>query len=153
MRADSPDSATSEPAMNAPSATEYPKASAASAAAKQMPMLVTSVMSALSARVTTRTSRGTMSAPTPISTTRKVASRTLVPRRTPAVIPPPAATAVSIATSRIAIRSSTTRMPNTMSRTRPVTFNSANAFATIVVLEMATIAPVNTLSMGVQPSA
>jgi len=47
-----PDSATSDPAKKAPSATEYPKVSARSAEAKQMPTLVTSVSSGESSLTT-----------------------------------------------------------------------------------------------------
>lgn len=53
--------------------------------------------------------------------------------------------------SRIAIRSSTIRMPTTSSRRRPRTFCSSNALAMIVVLEIATIAPAKSASWPVQP--
>ena len=54
--------------------------------------------------------------------------------------------------SRIAMRSSTIRMPTTSSRSGPRMPCSSNAFAMIVVLEIATIAPANRLSIVVQPN-
>ena len=65
--------------------------------------------------------------------------------------PPPEETAVRMAISRIAIRSSTIRTPTTSSGTFPETFCSSNALAMMVVLEMAMIAPAKTLSSTVQP--
>ena len=50
--------------------------------------------------------------------------------------------AVIPASIRIPTRSSMTRTERTSSRSRPVTPFSSNAFAMMVVLEMATIAPV-----------
>ena len=66
--------------------------------------------------------------------------------------PPPAATAVRIATSTIAMRSSKIRMPNTIWVTRPRIPCSTSALLTIVVLEIATIPAVKRLSVEVHPS-
>ena len=60
---------------------------------------------------------------------------------------------VRTASRKIAIRSSTIRIPNTSSLTRPFTLCSSNAFAMIVVLEIAIIAPAKMLSSVVQPSS
>ncbi len=49
--------------------------------------------------------------------------------------------------------SSTIRIPNTVSRTTPVTRCSANVRVTIVVLEMATMAPATSDSSVVQPKS
>jgi hypothetical protein len=80
-----------------------------------------------------------------------VASRTPVTARLPAETPPPVETAVRIARRKMAIRSSTIRTPSTTSVNGPDTRCSSNALTMIVVLEMATMAPVNTLSIVVQP--
>jgi hypothetical protein len=58
-----------------------------------------------------------------------------------------------MAMKTIAIRSSISRMPTTSSRSRPRIPCSSNALAMIVVLEIATIAPVNTLSITVHPKS
>ena len=70
-----PDSATSEPARNAPSATEYPAQSATSAAVKQNPMLATSVVSGLRSRAMLRIAGGTIRSPTANDPARKASSR------------------------------------------------------------------------------
>ena len=51
------------------------------------------------------------------------------------------------------MRSSKIRIPNTISVTRPRTRCSTNALLMIVVLEIATMPPVNRLSTVVHPSA
>ena len=66
--------------------------------------------------------------------------RPMVMASGPAESPLPEATAVRIAISRMAMRSSTMRMPTTNSRSLPLTPCSSNAFAMIVVLEIAMIA-------------
>ena len=71
----------------------------------------------------------------------------------PGETPAPVATAVSTAMKAMAKRSSTRRTPTTRSLSRPRTFRSSKAFAMMVVLEIATIAPAKTLSTGVQPRA
>lgn len=65
---------------------------------------------------------------------------------------PPAA-AVSTASSTIAVKSSASSTPKDSSRTRISTFCSSNALATMVVLEIETMAPLKTASIGVQPIA
>ena len=64
----------------------------------------------------------------------------------PADRPAPEAMAVRMASSRMAIRSSTMRMPKTICRMRPLTFRSPKARTMMVVLEMETRAPANRLS-------
>jgi len=71
----------------------------------------------------------------------------------PAETAAPEASVVSSASSRIAIRSSTISTPKTASAILPVMRFSANALTTMVVLEIEIIAPPNTASSGVQPSA
>ena len=71
------------------------------------------------------------------SAPRNVASRAIVIVRLRGERPAPVATAVNSAMRIIAIRSSTTRMPNTISRSLPCTPASSNALAMMVVLEIA----------------
>ena len=103
---------------------------------------------------TSRTSRGTTSMPTASSADqegRQLADGPGQRARPTARRPRPAA--VSTASSRMAIRSSTIRMPKTSSATLPLTFCSSNALTMMVVLEMAIIAPANRLSSAVQPNS
>ena len=72
--------------------------------------------------------------------------------RGPAARPLPEAIAVSTAISRTAIRSSTISTPTTSSRSVPVMPCSSNAFAMMVVLEIAMMAPANRLSTAVHPN-
>ena len=148
-----PDSATSAPMMNAPSATEYPNAVASSAAANASPTVVTSVVSSRRSRATDRTKRGTTSRPMPMSAARNVTSCRTVPpiSRRESALPWPSAERA--ASNRMAIRSSKTRMPKTVSRTTGSIGRSWKARAMIVVDEMATMAPVNTLSTADHPSS
>ena len=139
--------------MKAPRATEYPKACASSARAKQRPTLATMVVSGRFSRTTRRTARGTRNIPTTTRATRNAARRPTVTARGPGESPVPAAMAVRVASRRMAIRSSTMRIPTTISRSFPETRCSWKALATMVVLEMATTAPVNRLSTAVQPKA
>ena len=152
ISASCPDSAISEPAMKAPSATEYPNESASSAAAKQIPMLATSVVSGLPSLCTARIARGTVRMPNPMSGARNIASLTAVIPRSAAVTEPDPAMVVSTVSRKIAIRSSMMRIPKTSSVTRPFTFCSSNALTMIVVLEMPMIAPAKMLSIRVKPS-
>jgi hypothetical protein len=141
-----PDSATRAPPRKAPSATEKPNLRASSAEAKQMPMLATTVVSGRPILTRRRTSRGTTSMPTTSRPTRNPSSLPMVSARAKAERPTPDAAAVTMATSRMAIRSSTMRIPRTSSFRPPSIFCSAKALTMMVVLEMATRAPVNRLS-------
>ena len=87
-----------------------------------------------SRRARARIARGTISRPTPTRPTRNAASRPIVAseRHRPRGRCRDA-TAVRIAISRIAIRSSTTSTPTTSSRRRPRTWSSSKARAMIVV--------------------
>jgi hypothetical protein len=116
-------------------------------------MLATSVVSARPRLTTARIARGTVKSPTTTSPTRNAASRPVVSAIAPAERPLPVPTAVSTARSSTAIRSSTIRMPTTRSRMRPRTPCSSNAFAMIVVDEIASIEPENRHSTVVQPNA
>ena len=116
-------------------------------------MQATSVVSGLPRRTTARIVRGTIKKPSATSASRKAASRPIVSASAPAESPLPVETAVSAAIRKTAIRSSTIRMPTTSSRSRPPTRCSSNALAMIVVLEMASSAPLKRLSTGVQPNA
>ena len=147
-----PDSATSDPAMKAPSATEYPNESASSAAAKQIPMLATSVVSGCPRRRTARIARGTVRRPNPMSAVRNIASLMAVRRISVGDTAPDREIVVRIVRRKIAIRSSMMSIPNTSSVTRPFTFCSWNAFTMIVVLEIPVIAPAKMLSIRVNPS-
>ena len=120
---------------------------------KQIPMLAIRVVSRRPIATTARMERGTTSMPTTRSAARKPASASSVVASAPADRPAPVATAVSAAMNTIAIRSSTRRIPTTSSRSRPPIRSSSNTLAMIVVLEIATIAPVKTDSSGVQPNA
>ena len=64
----------------------------------------------------------------------------------------PAETVVRMAIRKIPIRSSMIRTPRTMSVNFPLTFCSSNAFAMMVVLEIAMMAPAYTLSSVVHPN-
>jgi hypothetical protein len=77
----------------------------------------------------------------------------LVTASAPNERPAPVDTAVSVAMSSTAIRSSTIRIPTTSSRSLPRISCSSKALAMMVVLEMAMIAPVNRLSSTVQSKA
>ena len=147
-----PDSAINDPAMKAPSATEYPKESASSAAAKQIPMLATNVVSGLPSRCTARIARGTVRIPNPIKGARNIASLTAVSPSSEAETAPDWAIVVRTVSRKIAIRSSMIRIPKTNSVTRPFTFCSSNALTMMVVLEIPTIAPAKMLSMRENPS-
>ena len=149
----SPDSATSEPAMKAPNATEYPKRSASNAAPNETPIETTTVVSGLPSARTARINGGIVTRPTAMRTTRKVASCTPVTASSPPESPAPDAIVDRRAMRRMAITSSTIRMPKTVSRTTPVTRCSLKVRATIVVLEIATIAPATSASIDVQPKS
>ncbi len=149
----SPDSATSEPARNAPSATDQPTERASRATPKHSPMLTTRVVSGRPRPATNRMSRGTTSIPAISSPARKAASRTSVKATGAADSAPPAASGPSAASSTIASRSSITSTPNTSSVKRPRTRCSAKARWMIVVEEIAIAPPANTLCSGVQPNS
>ena len=70
----------------------------------------------------------------------------------PAARPLPEAIAVSTAIKRTAIRSSTISTPTTSSRSFPLIPCSSNAFAMMVVLEIAMTAPAKRLSRVVHPN-
>ncbi len=148
----SPDSAASAPARKAPSATENPPRWAIQASPKQSPTAPTTSISWWRSATTSRTARGTTSIPK----MRKRASTTAsLASSSPMVAPEiwaPLAAAVSRAMSSMAARSSKIRVPNTISFTRPAIPSSMKVRATIMVLEMATVAPVNRLASGDQPS-
>jgi hypothetical protein len=112
-----------------------------------------SSVSGRSIRRTSRTVRGTTSIPTTSRQARNAPSFTTVPPRAPGETVAPAATAVRTARIMMATRSSTMRIPTTRSRSRPRTPSSSNAFATMVVEEIATMAPTNTLCRTVHPNA
>ncbi len=137
----SPDSAISDPAMNAPNATEYPNDAANSAAAKHKATETMSVVSGRFMLTTARMRRGTTSRPTTMSIARNDANCTPVTQRSATVRSVPADSVVSTATSTMAMRSSVMSTPRTRSVNRPVTRCSANALAMIVVDEMAMAAP------------
>ena len=102
-------------------------------------------------RTTARIVRGTTRRPTPMSPARNVARRAPVTARLEADTAVPVATVVRIAMRKMPMRSSMMRTPKTISVNRPFTPCSSNAFAMIVVLEIAMTAPANTLSSVVQP--
>jgi hypothetical protein len=102
-------------------------------------------------RTTARIVRGTTRRPTPMSPARNVASRAPVTARLEAETAVPVATVVRIAMRKMPMRSSMMSTPKTTSVNRPFTRCSSNAFAMIVVLEIAMTAPANTLSSVVQP--
>ena len=136
-----PDSATRAPAMKAPSATEYPKTRARRAQPKQMPTLATSVVSGRFRRTTARIRRGTVSIPTTSSPARNKARRPPVMASSRADRAVPEETVVRIVKRRIAIRSSTIRMPKTISVNFPLIPCSMNTAPMITVLEMERAAP------------
>jgi hypothetical protein len=99
-----------------------------------------------------RTVRGTKSMPMAMRPHRKSARRPVVSAISDADRPEPEAMAVSVAIRRMAMRSSKMSTPTTSWRTVGSTRCSVKALAMMVVLEMATMAPVNTLSRVVQPN-
>lgn len=148
-----PDSATSVPAKNAPSATEKPAASAARARPKQSPMQTTTRSSVLRRPTTKRTSRGTTKRPTMRMSPSTSASFPITPPIASALSPSPAATAVSTAASTIASTSWITSMLMTCSRTSGPGSRSSKTFDTSMVLEMAIDAPRKIAAFVSQPSA
>ena len=127
--------------MKAPSATEYPKTWASSAEAKQIPTLATSVVSARSSRTAASIRRGTISIPQTRRLARNARSRPPAHASSRAETELPTETVERIASRRMTIRSSTIRMPKTVSVNFPLMLCSENALMMIVVLEMARIAP------------
>ena len=147
-----PDSATSAPAMNPPSATEYPAAALSTASPKQIPSAATSVVSGRRSATAALIALGTTSMPPAASASRKSPSRASVAASSGPEKVSPAASVVSTAISRIATRSSITSTPNTMSRSRRSACRSASVRETTIVLEIATMPAARSAGSPTQPS-
>ena len=115
-------------------------------------MPATSVVSPRFCLTTPRMKRGTTNSPAANSATKKPISLPIVSANSPGDRSLPDATAVRIASSKIAIMSSNTSTANVTSTKPPRTFCSSNALATSIVDEMPRHAPANRLSTSVQPN-
>src|SRR5215469_5189174 len=145
------DSATRQPARNAPSTTVYPARSAIIANAKHSPRLVINSVSGRLNRATPRTRYGTVISPIAITTMMNEVRRLTSVESAWNDSTSPFANVISTANINMAMTSSHKTTPNTSWRTLGSTCTSSKVLATMTAPEIDTIAPVTRLCHWVQP--